>query len=302
MLLWGLLFITIIPAVLGVYMGYKLLHPHRVSSDEAFQKQLENGEISGEFIRREKRNFILHSDFGYNISGFYFPGSGQKTIIFCHGISWNKLGSAKYLEQFLNENWNIFLYDHRGAGESGGKYPSFGYYEKFDLKKVKEYATYLYPDTEIWGLFGESMGGATVLQYAPMDSSLSFIVAVCPFSDLEDLMNYHLQKFKFPNFICPYVLYFANQYLKVVGKFSASDVCPLEAISSSSVPLFLSHGTEDKIVPFYMGKHLKESREKMGPTLFLEGTGSGHTPYLYQEHRDEFEKTLDFFLKSYAKS
>lgn len=300
MLLWVLLILLIIPALLGIYLGYRLMHPHRVSPEEAFRSQLEKGEISQEFIIRERRNFSLRSDYGYDISGFYFPGKSDKTVIFSHGISWNKLGSAKYLEYFFKEDWNIFLYDHRGAGESGGKYPSFGYYEKFDLKKVKDYATYLFPTTKVLGLFGESMGAATILQFVELDPSINFLVAVCPFSNLGELMLYHLKKYKIPDLLCPYILYFAEFYIESVGKFKPSDVSPIDILTNSSIPLFLSHGTKDNLVPYSMGLNLRDCRGKNSSTVFFSGEGSGHTPYLYLNHRDEFEKNLQNFLGKYS--
>ena len=299
------LFICLIPFILlpllGIYVGYRLLHPHRVSPEEAFQSQLQKGEISEEFLKKEKINFSIPSDFGYSITGFYFPGTADKVVIFSHGISWNKLGSAKYLDQFFKGNYTIVLYDHRGAGESGGKYPSFGFFEKFDLKKVKEFIKSRYPNTKVWGLFGESMGGATVLQYTELDSEIHFIVSVCSFSSLNDLMKYHLKKNFIPKLLYKFILFFTELYLGKVGGFHSSQINPLETICKTKIPLFLSHGTDDKLVPYEMGKLLMESREKIGPTFFLEGKGSGHTPYLYLNHKKEFELILEKFLDSFSK-
>ena len=284
---------------LGVYMGHRLLHPHRVSPESAFQMQLANGEISEEFVKRDKFPFRLKSDFGYELTGFYFKGDGDKTVIFCHGISWNKLGSAKYLSPFFEENWNIILYDHRGAGESGKAYPSFGYYEKFDLQKVKEFAKSIFPNTKVWGLFGESMGGATVMQYSIMDNEINFIVAVCPFSDLEDLMYYHLKKVKVPRIFRPIIVYISKVYIYIKAKFKVSDVTPAKDICNTKIPLYLSHGDKDLLVPYEMSLNLKEKREKLAFTLFFTAKGSGHTPYLYTEHKEEFEQILKNFLELY---
>ncbi len=281
-------------------MGQRLLHPHRVSPEEAFQMQLANGEISEEFVKRDKFPFRLKSEFGYELAGFYFKGNGKKTVIFCHGISWNKLGSAKYLSPFFAENWNIILYDHRGAGESGKAYPSFGYYEKYDLQKVKEFAKTIFPETKIWGLFGESMGGATVMQYAVLDKELNFIVAVCPFSDLEELMYYHLKKVKVPRIFRPIIVYISKIYIYITAKFLVSKVTPGKDICSTNIPMYLSHGDKDLLVPYDMSLRLKEKRENLAPTVFFTGKDSGHTPYLYTEHKEEFERILINFLELYS--
>ena len=295
------LLLILIFTFLGIYLGYRLLHPHRVSSEDALNQQIEIGEISKEYLERKKESFFVKSDFGYDLAGFYFPGDGEKTIIFCHGISWNKLGSAKYLDRFLKERWNIFLYDHRGAGESGGKYPSFGFYEKRDLYKIKEYAKGIFPNTKIWGLYGESMGGATVLQYSLLDQDIKFIVAVCPFTSLKGLMTYHLQKVKVPHLFMPIILFFSNIYIRIIGKFNVSQVTPGDDICNTKIPLFLSHGDRDELVPFEMGYELYQARKQYAPTIFFEGKGSGHTPYLYLDHKVEYEEILENFLNKYSK-
>ncbi len=295
-----ILALLLILSSLGIYMGHRLLHPHRVSPVEAFQLQLANGEISEEFVKREKYPFRLMSEYGYELAGFYFKGEGKKTVIFCHGISWNKLGSAKYLTPFFNENWNILLYDHRGAGESGKAYPSFGYFEKFDLQKVKEFSKTIFPDTKIWGLFGESMGGSTVMQYSVLDKDISFIIAVCPFSNLEDLMYFHLKKVKIPKIFRPFIVYISKIYIYITAKFYVSDVTPGKDICNTNIPFYLSHGDKDILVPYEMSLKLKEAREKIGPTVFFTGKDSGHTPYLYTEHKAEFERILKNFLDLYS--
>jgi uncharacterized protein len=296
-----ILSISLLLIFLGFYLGFRFLHPHRVSSEDALKSQLEKGEIPKEYLERKKEPFLVPSSFGYNLAGFYFPGDGEKIILFCHGISWNKLGSVKYLDRFLKENWTIFLYDHRGAGESGGKYPSFGFYEKQDLGRIKEFAKEKFPNTKIWGLFGESMGGATVMQYAKMDSEIQFVVAVCPFTSLSGLMTFHLGKVGVPKLLLPIILFFSDLYFRMVGDFSASQVTPGEDICSTKVPLFLSHGNRDELVPFEMGAQLYEKRNPLAPTVFFEGNESGHTPYLYLDHKEEFEKILENFLNKYSK-
>ncbi len=300
LIIFPFLLIFIVLIFLGIYLGYRFLHPHRVSSEDALKSQLEKGEISKEYLERRKESFQIPSLFGYDLAGFYFPGEGEKTILFCHGISWNKLGSVKYLDRFLKENWSIFLYDHRGAGESGGRYPSFGFYEKQDLGRIKEFAKEKFPNTKIWGLFGESMGGATVMQYAKIDSDIQFVVAVCPFTSLKGLMSFHLKKVGIPSFFIPNILFFSDLYFRVVGGFSASQVTPGEDICSTNVPLFLSHGNRDELVPFEMGMQLYEKRKLLAPSFFMEGKGSGHTPYLYLDHKEEFERTLENFLNKYS--
>ncbi|MCX7999195.1 MAG: hypothetical protein N3A69_09645, partial [Leptospiraceae bacterium] len=76
------------------YIGYKLLHPQRYPVFETFQEQYEKGFIPDEFLKQERFVFKVLSDFGYELSGFYFKGNSHKTIVFNHGIAWTKYGNA----------------------------------------------------------------------------------------------------------------------------------------------------------------------------------------------------------------
>jgi uncharacterized protein len=283
----------------GVYAGFRLLHPHRVPVFETFQSQYENGEIPQAFLTEKREIFKVVSDFGYEISGIYFTGTSNKTVIFCHGISWTKYGVAKYLGPFFKDGWNILLYDHRSAGESGGKYPSFGFYEKMDLKAVVDFARRKFPNTEKLGLFGESLGGAIVLQYSPMDKNIDFLVTICPFTSLAGLVKSHLRKFFIPSFLDPIILFFADLYVWFWGSFSIYDVEPEKDGLFSKTPLFLMHGMKDTLVPYYMGENLYKRRKEIAPTYFLSIPESGHTPFLYTENKKLFESELSNFIENY---
>jgi alpha-beta hydrolase superfamily lysophospholipase len=94
----------------------------------------------------------------------------------------------KNISFFSQHRCNIIAYDHRGHGLSYGARPSFGWFEKHDLRRVVDFARQRFPGTEKLVLFGESMGAATVLQYAPSDSRLAAIILDSPFSSFRKLV------------------------------------------------------------------------------------------------------------------
>ena len=42
-------------------------------------------------------------------------------MIFCHGVTVNKMNSVKYARLFLNRGYNVVIYDHRRHGKTGEK-------------------------------------------------------------------------------------------------------------------------------------------------------------------------------------
>lgn len=290
------LFISFL-ALLGFYIGHRLLNPERYPVLETFQEQYEKGFIPEEFLKEERVVFQVLSDFGYELIGFYFKGTSNKTIIFNHGIAWTKYGNAKYLKYFFDESWNIVLYDQRSCGETGGKYPSFGYYEKQDLKKIIDFVKNKFPNTKL-GLFGESFGGALALQYLSIEANIDFVIAVCPFTSLKGLVSHHLSLFKLPKFFQFLILPFVDLYTRTLGNFSIYKINPYLDALISKTPILLIHGAKDILVPISMLENLYVMRQNLAPTqLFIFPNGT-HTPELYLENKKKFDSIVIEFLEA----
>ena len=297
-----IVFIFILIQFVAVYISYRLFFPKKVSTEFTIQDEIEKGEITDDFLKINKENFILKSDMNYDLSGFCIKGKSNNTVIFCHGIAWTKYGCIKYMYSFIKKGWNIIAYDHRGCGESGGEGPSYGYYEKYDLEKVIQFANDKFPKTKFLGLYGESMGASTILQYSKAKENLNFIIAVCPFSSLIQLIQFHLKSAKIPNFIHNILLYSINKYSKVLQRFSIYDVNPLDDSLTNHIPIFLAHGNLDKITPYSMSEEIYNRRKNMAITSLFLGENSGHTPEIYMQHRNEFETRLWKFISSLQKN
>lgn len=278
----------------GLYFSFRVLHVRRSSTETTIADALEKGETNLEFVEGSKEAFEVTGSRGARIRGFALPGTADKTIVFCHGISWTRWGMVKYFDWFKARGWNIVAYDHRAHGESSGPYPTYGLLEKEDLARVMGWTRDRFPNTPV-GLFGESMGAATVLQYAPMDDNLAFIVADCPFYDFDSIMRHQLGLNHVPRTFRGAVMAFLYTYLHLRTGMDFRQVSPAAAISTSDVPLLLVHGAADAYVPTRMSVAIHAERSRIAPTELLVVDEAKHAKSMTQD-RALYHRALDEFL------
>ncbi|MDC7220786.1 MAG: alpha/beta fold hydrolase [Spirochaetales bacterium] len=241
--------------------------------------------------------FSVSSPYGYELQGVYLPGNTDKTIVLCHGYRYTWVGTAKYMPLLMEEGWNIITYNHRYHGDSGGPFCSAGYYESHDLKAVCDWAWRKFPQTETFGVQGESMGGATVLLYMNQDERLDFVWADCPFSDLADLYrDQFIRKNGIPRFLHRPILFFTDRYFKNKYQFELADVSPREEILKSPTPLILFHGMADDFILHEMSEEMYELRKEKAPTKLVLIQEGVHAASITAD-RKKYEEQLKSFLE-----
>lgn len=218
-------------------------------------------------------------------------------MIFCHGVTVNKINSVKYANLFLNRGYNVFIYDHRRHGKTGGKTTSYGYYEKYDLKTVVDWLKDRFGTNIILGVHGESMGAATLLQYAGMvEDGADFYIADCPFSDFYEQLHHRLKvEFHLPKWP---LLPLANAVLKVRDGYTIREVSPIDCVKNINNPVLFIHSKDDDYILCDMTKALYEAKEN-NKQLFIAEHGAHACSY--NENRQEYEDAVDQFLETYVK-
>ena len=105
------------------------------------------------------------SDGESQLSAWFIPAKNPKgTIIFLHGVADNKMSGLLLAKVFHDHNFNVLLYDSRAHGESGGRFCTYGYHEKYDVQKAIDEVRKIGRVKNIVigniGVFGTSMGAA----------------------------------------------------------------------------------------------------------------------------------------------
>ena len=288
-----LIIITIF--IIGWHFSSIIIFPKVAKYNYTFDYEAEKGKIEIEkFNALEKQEIYIDSQYGYKIHGLFFPNNNsKKAIILCHGIRWSLYGSVKYMDMFLKRGFAVFIYDHRNHGLSGGRNTSFGYYEKFDLKKCTDWLFDKLGKDIIVGLHGESMGAGTVLQNIAIDQRMKFCIEDCGYSDAQDLFRHRLEKDynikKLP------LVSLASKISKMRGGWNFKDVSPITILSKLEVPILFIHGEEDDYVPTIMCKQMYSA--KKGYKDIYIAPSAGHAE-AYWKNKDEYEGKVDKFLKA----
>ncbi len=255
----------------------------------AFTKDygLEHGEFDASFCALAWEGFECRSPHGYLLRGQCLAGRPDApAVLFVHGITWTRYGMAKYMRPFIERGWNVAAFDLPGHGESkapGRYHPSYGWYERHDVGSALEALRARFPEASALGLVGESLGAASVLQYAPSASKeagrrVDFIIADCPFSSAWDELIYQVHYSHIPNIIGWPAAQLVRLAAWLLRGFDLTQASPLQALLRTDIPVMLVHGMEDRYVPTMMSVRMASARisAKAGPTKLLLVPGARH--------------------------
>jgi fermentation-respiration switch protein FrsA (DUF1100 family) len=280
--------------LIGYVFAAKVVYPKRFGFEETYEIEKEKGRlIEEEYQSWIKEEVILQSQFGYSIYGLYFPTEvSKKVIVFSHGITYTLFGSVKYMQIFRDLGFNIFIYDNRYHGRSGGKNSTFGYFEKYDLKMIVDWIQQKVGPNSVIGTHGESMGAAISIQHAAIDSRIKFIIEDCSFSDLWGQlkyrlkMDYHLPAFPF--------LYLANMMSKVLTGMDFHSISPKKDVQQIQTPMLFIHGEKDDFITVSMAYDLYENKV-FGPKKIFIPNNAEHATSFW-DNQIEYESVIREFL------
>jgi uncharacterized protein len=299
----GIPVIALLVLALG-WISYRGMIHYRIR-DEAYlvRSGLESGDFDEGVFALPWIEEELASPSGYALHAHALEGSAKdgheaRLALFHHGIGSGWVTMLRYLVLFRAEGWSVVAFDSRGHGESGGGRPSYGYYEKADLKAVADWALARFAHEAGYVAFGESMGAATVLQYAPLDPRLDAVIADCAYSSAKAELDYRLKAAMVPRPFRRLAFRIADAFCRRNEGFSLRDADPSRAILETDLPIFFIHGLEDRYVPWRMSVIMAETRRRRLPratTELLLVPGAAHAGSVSAD-RARYAEALKGFL------
>ncbi|MEG2935341.1 MAG: alpha/beta hydrolase [Clostridium sp.] len=288
-----MLFIIFLIKVRNIMFGYAGLEKKR-SSDEIF-KLMEYTKIydRNHYYKQHFEKLTLISEEGFKLTAQYLKCQKQNSsvIILLHGYSVDHHRSCQYIDFFLTKGFNILLVDQRSHGESEGKYTTYGCYEVKDLNLWVNLMIEKLGYNSIIGIHGHSMGAATALLYSVEGiGKVRFIISEAGYSDAAELLKSKLNKHRIPVF--PFYQ-LTCQKIKSKCGFRIKDICPIDIVKDSSIPILFIHGDIDELVPCKMGTDMYRSK-KDPKAIYIVKDGMHNT--CYSKDKNIYEEVVSKFI------
>lgn len=246
--------------------------------------------ITPRALNLQYENISFKTTDGLTLRGWHLPSGKEsaKTLILLHGYPADK-GDILPVLAFLQNDFNLLLFDFRYLGESEGSYSTAGAKEVEDLlaaiRFLKARAV-----TEV-GVWGFSMGGAVALMAIERAPEIRAVIAE---SSYASLFGMALQLFPIPVINYP-IAYLIGLWAKLILGVDLTDASPAETIRDSAIPILITHSSADTVIPFAQAKSLERAlaNNPRAEFWFSEKFAHGQMDVDYQIRvRNFFRKTL----------
>ncbi|WDA53931.1 MULTISPECIES: alpha/beta hydrolase [unclassified Spiroplasma] len=193
--------------------------------------------------------------------------NNNKTIILLHGITNTRFWIFKQAFIFLRAGYNVIWYDARNHGESDASPTTFGLKESQDLQDIIEYCCKTYKqETTALGLYGFSLGGATVVMWSDLyakhkiNQKVKFIISDCTFSRLDRTYSEKLYNYAFlPTNLM--LKLSRKKAQKTFGVDGLQEIQPIKYLKLiPDMPMLFLHGQNDHFINYTNANELFQEK------------------------------------------
>jgi fermentation-respiration switch protein FrsA (DUF1100 family) len=195
-------------------------------------------------------------------------------VLYSHGNGGNLSGREHTMALWRHEvNRAVLGYDYPGFGKSGGKPTEASCYAAAQAAHDWLVEKQNVPPREII-LLGSSMGGAMATELASRHEH-RLLVLTGSFTSFPDMAQQRM-------FWVPGIRFLVSNRLDNLDK-----------IDCVQGPVFIAHGTADKVVPFWMGERLFDKARAPKHFFRME-----NHPHMHPAHPDFFAAVRDFLERT----
>lgn len=244
----------------------------------------------------EKKDYTISSYDGYVLHVQYVanPVPTDKYILISHGYTDNRFGAMKYAKMYLDLGYNIIAYDLRGHGENEPTFCTYSARESRDLDALIRDSRSRYPDMQVFGIHGESLGCATsiaVLRYKP---EIDFVVADCGFSNIADVLAGGLKASHVPGWF----VHVASLCAKLKFGYSYNDMRPIDSLKDNTIPILFIHGEKDDFILPAHSEAMQKATKGYSELHIIKNAGHAASILTAPE---EYKQIVEAFLEKIGK-
>ncbi|MCL1950091.1 MAG: alpha/beta hydrolase [Turicibacter sp.] len=251
---------------------------------------------------KHQKFMIENSHNGYHIETLHLKANtpSENVMVIVHGITSNYYDLLPVAYKYLEEGTNVLMYNQRQTGNTGGDNYTFGYFERFDMEEVATVAKRLYPHGWV-GVHGFSMGASTAAMHSELNETqkkVDFYILDGPYHTMEGTLDLAFNQRKYPSIWQNYLKWAGNLAGRTFARVKFGDVLPLEAVSKTTVPVLIIHGTEDETCPYVGAKFLFSNIRHPKKELKV-FPGLGHC-VAHEENPNDYFSTIGEFINKFV--
>ena len=229
--------------------------------------------------------YILHVQFIEN------PLKTKRFILISHGYTDNHIGSLKYTKMYLDLGFNVILYDLRGHGINKKTFCTFSVRESRDLIELIRDSQKRYPDAEVFGIHGESLGSATSIACLKYKPDIDFVIDDCGFSEIESVMKNGLRGMHLPSWL----IYPVSLSNKICHGLFFREMRPIDSLADNTIPILFIHGADDDFIFPFHSEHMQKATRGYSEIHLI--PGAGHAASVLTAP-DDYRKYVSSFLQT----
>ncbi len=221
--------------------------PYSVVGTSRLERTFRYAGVTPATMGLQAEAFNLEVASGIDLKGWFVRSTTQPakgTVVLLHGHNSCKEAVLRLAKLLAAHGFNSLAYDSRGCGESGGKYCTFGFYEKRDCSLyvdalLRKHGEEIGPVS----IYGNSFGGAVALQTMAANRRFRCGIVESTFATLKEVVRDYSA-----NMIGVRLDALTDAALArgaEIARFSPDEVQPEEAARSIRCPVMVVHGTRD---------------------------------------------------------
>lgn len=227
---------------------------------------------------------------GTKLSGWFVPAKSppKGTVVHFHGNAQNMTAHFSFISWLPHEGFNVFVFDYRGYGKSGGAPTRDGIYA--DCIAALDYVMSRKDISQRKVVvLGQSLGGANAMAVMGKGYAgrVKAIAIDSSFYSYRLIVRDKIQQI-------PILSWFRWPLSFLVVSNARNPGSVIDRISPT--PVMLIHGTEDQVIPYQHGLMLFAAAKD--PKIFVSVPGGQHTDAFLRNDPTYRKQLVDFFCSA----